>query len=42
MVFAIEGGSALVVASLLAVWAQRRFTPRETVAETADATSVIE
>jgi hypothetical protein len=33
-VFAVEGGSALVLASLLAVWAGRRFTPRVAVAAT--------
>ncbi|HEX3786065.1 MAG TPA: hypothetical protein VHX38_40985 [Pseudonocardiaceae bacterium] len=33
-VFAIEGGSALVVGSLLAAWARRRFTPRAALAQT--------
>jgi hypothetical protein len=39
-VFAVEGGSALVVASLLTVWARRRFTSREAISQVVESTSV--
>jgi hypothetical protein len=40
MVFAVEGGSALIVASLLAVWARRHFTPRVADAQIAESTTL--